>query len=127
MIDYAGTGEYPIVNQAPLPFVAIHLSLSVEQGINSDEDKIKSNLHPIFRQWTEFVIVKKMQSHTFFHREGPKYRSSCAVPGGLRDFTQLYRMCLTKQSYGLCWISSLSVLLMCMHTSEHHIWSNSGL
>lgn len=90
----------------------------------------KSQLKPTPKMLWVCYCVWNAISHLFFLCEVPKYRSSCTVCWSVRDFTQLYRMCLTKQGYGLCWNckwSPLWVCCWCVHTSAHHIWSNSGL
>lgn len=69
------------------------------------------NLH---RRCGGFVEASEMHSRTFFFLcEVPKYRSSCTVCRGVRDFTQLYRMWPTKQGYGLCWNCKWSPLWAC--------------
>lgn len=77
-----------------------------------------------------FVGVSEMQFHTFFYvrypSTGPHVQSV--------ELQELHTTVQNVPDYAGLWamlelqvISPLSVLLMCMHTSAHHIWSNSGL
>lgn len=54
-----------------------------------------------------------------FNLRSPIYRPTCILCSSVRDFTQLYKMCLTNQWRELCWDCKWSPLYQCDDVHAH--------